>query len=320
VKVLVYGWYHQGNLGDDLFIDAFKHLFPNLDFVFTETITDQSIKDVDAVFFGGGSFLLGTPKISSSALEKIKQKKIFYIGVGVEDHIDPVHLDLMVRAQFLAIRTASQLERVKTINPNTMVIPDLVYCLPTPLSGSKQSRSVLVIPNVYVVPHHSDPNWKQSAWTYFKSEFCQFLDFLVENQFNLQIFPMCTAHKEDDRWASVDLISFMQNRSNAYLLSTKVEGMQQVAQLFANHSIVVTQRFHGIVLAETCQVPYIAIHHHDKLKKQPNNVGEFISYYGLSRSQLIQSFERTLSQNNPAILPIEPNIFKDLVREVSRLL
>jgi polysaccharide pyruvyl transferase WcaK-like protein len=320
VKVLVYGWYHQGNLGDDLFIDAFQYLFPLLDFVFTDHITDEHVKDADAVFFGGGSFLLDTPKISVSALEMIKQKKIFYIGVGVESHISPVHVDLMRRAQFLAIRTANQLERVRSINSSTMLIPDLVYCLKPSTSGHQTDKSVLVIPNLHVVPQHSDANWKHAAWAYFKSEFCQFLDFLVDNQFNPQVFAMCTAHKEDDRWASADLISFMRNRSNGYLLQPKVEGIKQISQLVTSHSLVITQRFHGIVLAEICKTPYIAIHHHDKLKKQPNNVGEFLSYYGLSKAQLIESFERSLSQNNTPILPIEHNIFKDLVREVSELL
>lgn len=321
MKVLVYGWYHQGNIGDDLFIDAFKHLFPKLDLTFAENINEKRLKDIDAIFFGGGSFLFGQPVITPAALEIIKQKKIFYIGVGVEAEIHPIHLDLMKRAQLLAIRTSDQLERVKSINSNTMLIPDLVYSLSElVVPKTIDDKSVLVIPNVYVVPQHSDPNWKHAAWTYFKSEFCQFLDYLVENKYRPHLFAMCTAHKEDDRWASSDLISFMQHRSNGYLLQSKLEGIKQISQLISKHSMVITQRYHGIVLAEICRTPYIAIHHHDKLKKQPQNEAEFISYYGLSKQNMIEAFNRSLSHNNHSILPIETDIFEALVNRVTSLL
>ena len=84
MKVLVYGWYHQGNIGDDLFMEAYHHLFPSLQLVFTETITSDKLQDVDAVFLGGGSFLLDAPRATDEALQLLKKKKIFYLGVGVE--------------------------------------------------------------------------------------------------------------------------------------------------------------------------------------------------------------------------------------------
>lgn len=321
MKVLVYGFYHQGNLGDDLFVDAFTHLFPNLNLTFTDHITDDKLKDIDAVFFGGGSFLFGQPNITSTALEIIKKKKIFYLGVGVEAEIHSVHLDLMSRSQLLAIRTAEQLERVKYINSNTILIPDLVYSLASLVQPQTiDDKSVLVMPNVYVVPQHNDPNWKHAAWNYFKSEFCQFLDYLVENKYHPHLFPMCSAHKEDDRWAAVDLVSFMQHRSNGFLLQTQVKGIGQISNLISKHSMVITQRYHGIVLSEICQTPYIAIHHHEKLKKQPKNVGEFISYYGLSKQTMIETFNRSLLNNNKPILPIETDIFGVLVNRITSLL
>ena len=56
-KILVYGFYFKGNLGDDLFVDAFKALFPAFNFTFVDQISISDLQDVDAVFIGGGSFL-----------------------------------------------------------------------------------------------------------------------------------------------------------------------------------------------------------------------------------------------------------------------
>ena len=134
MKVLVYGWYYKGNIGDNLFVHAFKRLFPNLQLVFTDTISEKRLEDVGAVFFGGGSFLLDPPSITGpfdKTWALLKAKKIFYMGVGVELEIHPFHQELMAQAQLLAIRSSDQVERVKAINPNTRFVPDLVYALQT---------------------------------------------------------------------------------------------------------------------------------------------------------------------------------------------
>ena len=67
-KILVYGWYHKNNIGDDLFVEAFNHLFPNFDFTFTDVLHSHLIKEADAIFFGGGSFLYDPPYVSERGL------------------------------------------------------------------------------------------------------------------------------------------------------------------------------------------------------------------------------------------------------------
>src|SRR5271166_2896019 len=220
MKVLVYGWYFHGNIGDDLFVEAYKHLFPDIDFVFTDEIKEWDLDNIDAVFFGGGSFLLERPQIADKALEKLKAKKIFYLGVGVEKDIHPIHIELMSLAKMVAIRSPDQLDRVRQINPNVSVIPDLVYSLQSKVKQSERSNhSVLIMPNISVVPQRSEPYWKHAAWAYFKSEFCQFLDWLEESEYHLHMFSMCLGPEADDDWAASELVSFMDSRSYYYMYS-----------------------------------------------------------------------------------------------------
>src|SRR5579885_2609789 len=100
--ILVYGWYNQGNVGDELFKEAFKHLFPEYQFIFIDKITKNSLKDVAAVFIGGGSFLYAPLNMEDGAFELLKQQKLFYIGMGPETAIHNEHVELMKGAKLIA--------------------------------------------------------------------------------------------------------------------------------------------------------------------------------------------------------------------------
>jgi len=319
-KVLVYGWYHQGNIGDELFMDAFKHLFPDFNFEFTEIITSEKLQDVDAVFFGGGSFLLGNPNIEGPALQQLKSKKIFYIGVGVETHIHPIHIELMKLAKLIATRSFDQINRLKDINPNVIGIPDLVHVLQSKVpSCVKQKKTILVMPNICVVPKVSDAHWKHAAWTYFKSEFVQFLDHMVYNGYEIKFFPMCESLEASDTWASNELVSHMERRHASMILPNPPKTFEEIMSLVSQHELLITQRFHGIILSEMANTSYISIHHHDKLKNHKSNFGQSISYYNSSKQVFIDTFSSILS-NSTNSLPIESNTFEELIKAVISLI
>jgi polysaccharide pyruvyl transferase WcaK-like protein len=320
MKVLVYGWYHKGNIGDDLFIQAFKHLFPDLDFVFTEVITSEKLRGIDVVFLGGGSFLHDSPVIAPTALKELESKKIFYLGVGVEGHIHPKHLDLMSKAKLIATRSLDQVAKLKAIG-NAIYVPDLVYSLQDKVRLSERtSKSVLIMPNVSVLPTCSNPHWKHASWTYFKSEFCQFLDVLVDDGWTPSFFSMCHAQQLEDDWASNELIGHMVRRNNKFFLTDRPAKIEEVTQLISSYDLVITQRFHGIVLSEMTRTPYISIHHHDKLKFSQPGEGTFLSYYNGSKQSFIDAFDKSIKMKFTSELPVEPTTFKAFTTEVVSLL
>lgn len=321
MRVLVYGWYHQGNIGDDLFMNAYSHLFPDLDFIFSDSITTDKLQNVDAVFFGGGSFLCDRPTISDEALQSLASKKIFYLGVGVEADIHDTHQKLMSQALLIATRSLDQVERVKNLNPNVKFVPDLIYSLQSKINAvPKISQSVLVMPNISVVPNNSDAHWKYAAWTYFKSEFSQFLDWLLDMGYKPQLFAMCKGLNLDDDWASAEIVNSMNRRSRNRISLEKPFGIKEISEFCAKHEIIITQRFHGIVLSEMTRTPYMAIHHHDKLKFSQPGEGTFLSYYNSSKHSFINAFEQTMKMNFANPLPIESNIFETFRQEVMSLI
>jgi polysaccharide pyruvyl transferase WcaK-like protein len=309
-RVLVYGWYNKGNIGDQLFIEAFRNLFLDLDFVFTESITVASLQSVSIVIFGGGSFLLDAPQVQPAALPLLEDKRIFYLGVGVEASVHPIHQNLMRRAELLAIRSPVSLDFTKSINPNTVVIPDLVYCLQDKIIQSpKYKKSVLILPNITVVPRWSDPHWKHVAWEYFKTEFAQFLDWLISEQYQIGFLAMCSNKEMEDHWASAEIISRMKRRNSQYIINHSFTDMENLSSVFSKYETVITQRFHGVVLSEMMRIPHLVIHHHDKLKDCYPSEGNYLSYYGATKHELISQFSLTRRINYSSVLPIEPNIF-----------
>lgn len=313
-KVLVYGYYNRENIGDNLFIEAYNNLFPSFDFVFTDAISLDNLKDVDAVFFGGGSFLYGAPLIDKSAFDLLKSKKVFYLGVGIESVINPTHLELMSMAKMIATRSLDQLDRIKLINKNSIYLPDLVYSL-KPAVGVRKNKSILVLPNIAVVPQGCSAHWKHASWEYFKSEFIQFLDELMYNGYIINLLPMCNSPEENDFWAGCELVSRLKNRNSNLLLPFEEYSIQEITNLISSYSLVITQRFHGIVLSEMTKTPYICIHHHDKLKFSYPANGNFISYHNISKDLLINSIKM---KND--IKSIDSAIFSTFIREVENLI
>jgi polysaccharide pyruvyl transferase WcaK-like protein len=292
MSVLVYGFYNKANLGDDLFIDAYRELFPGINFKFVDNISIADLRDVSTVIFGGGSFVYAEPEISPGAVEMLKSMRLFYIGIGVEGAVNSTHQELMKRAKLIATRSEKAVERLKELNPNTILIPDIVHCLKGKVKlNVRQPKSLLVLPNFELVPKSSDPNWKHLAWEYFKSEFSQFLDVLIDRKYNLKFLPFCNNERQNDDWAATEVISKMKYCSSKYLIKTKPSNIEDLSATFSSFESVITQRYHGIILAEITNTPYLSIHHHDKLKEAFPANGAYLPYYGVSKQDLLNKFD-----------------------------
>ena len=183
---------------------------------------------------------------------------------------------------------------------------------------SKEGRSVLVMPNLAVVPNHLDRYWKHASWAHFKSEFAQFLDVLREEGYKTEFLSMCRACKENDDWPAGEIVSHMTHRDKL-LLDDQPVGIERVSRLISKYNVIITQRFHGIILAEMTKTPYIAISHHDKIKNAKPCNGLGISYYNVSKQTLLDTFYSANKMIFSDSLPIEPNIFKAFSQKIIEL-
>lgn len=317
MKVLVFGWYDHGNLGDQLFIDAFKELFPDHNFVFTDHITPALLTGIEAVFIGGGSLIDQEPDITYEAQEILSKLPVLYIGIGSETEINSTHFSLMRRAKLIAVRTSANIDKIKQLNSNTIVIPDLVYSIAHKISkGSKIPKSVLYMPNSSIVPNWNDAHWKHSAWGFFKMEMAQTLDNLIERDYTIQFYPMCYNRQSNDYYAATEIINMMRHKEVDIL--EWADSFLTNHRIFSAYSTIISQRYHGLVLAEMVDTPYISIWHHDKLKETHFNRGQFIPYFETSKASLLKSIEQAEKQT--AFPPIEKHLYGDLILAVKNAL
>lgn len=316
-KVLTYGYYkNPPNLGDHLFTTAFKHLFPNLEFQFTDHITEEMLQGVSAVIFGGGSLLEGPPDITAAALATIEKLPIFYISVGAETQIHATHRKLMSMAKLIAIRSYN-IDEIQKINPNTIYIPDLVYALQDQVvKVEKKPNSILFIPNIAVVPRYYDAHWKHVAWDRFVLEMAQVLDGLIYDGYTITPYAMSAFPQENDNWAFVEIVNRMHYKP--YIFSENYLDIPSITKLFSQYELIITQRYHGAILAEMSGTNYICLHHHDKLKHTSYDMGTFSSYYEVAKDKLFKEID--LSIQNKTFLPFKSDIFKELVSSVEKCL
>jgi len=316
MKVLVYGWYGKGNLGDDLFVDAFQYIFPDYQFTFTDKIKLSQLTNCDAVFIGGGSFLGECCQIASDAIETLKTKPIFYLGVGPETSIHPTHQELIKLAKLIAIRSQSNLDSIQELNPRVIVIPDIVYSLPVKINFLKKPRSILYIPNISVVPKWDSPHWKHTSWDYFKIEMAQALDTLAKSNYEIKFLPFCTNDKMNDAFTAGEIINRMVYSTKGMCLPQPTS-LSEVIDTISQYELVVTQRFHGTILANMAQTNCLTIHHHDKLK---NSEGSKVSYYACNKNMLLEHIILMLNHKTESVLPIDRDIFVSLKEKVENAL
>jgi len=316
INALVYGWYGKGikNIGDSLFCKAFEHLFPDINFTFTNTITQHNVEQADCVIFGGGSFVYA-PINGNNVLQLLAAKTIFYIGVGIETDIHPMHQELMKRASLIATRTANGISRLKSVTASNIIeIPDLAYALTDLVSISNQvmPNSILVLTNAELLPRWCDINWKHAAWNYFKSEFSQFLDMFKESKYNITFASMCSNANMHDAGAATEIINQMKYRNFNSQLCDLPDDFTQLTHLLSQYETIISQRYHGAILADMCSRPHVVIAHHDKLKHStPSAIT--VPYYGLDKQTLADAI---LNCKTRSILPIKLDIFEDMRKRV----
>lgn len=305
--VLVFGWYDRGNCGDELMKAAMKAAFEpqGLTLRFVDRIDD--LNGVSGVIFGGGSILLDAPDVTPQAYAILLSGSVpvFYVGVGLETDVHPRHQALLSVARKIVTRSQ---ERPDGWTHETVVSYDIVYSLASQMQkvpAIAKRNSVLVVPNIELIPTYDRPHWMHIGWERFKDEMAQVLDELIVREDVMPEFMlMCLNPHQDDAWAMNEIVARMTKRSTQFRVH-RVSAADDIVSLMCQFRAVITQRFHGIVLAEIAGVPYVSLCHHDKLRYAHPHRGESLEFHGATKKQVLSAVQRSLAAE---LQPYVPNM------------
>lgn len=289
--LLVYGWYGRHNLGDQLMSRALRALFEprGCELRFVDRLRGRDVSDCDGVVFGGGSILFDAPDVDPVALSALlaRARPVFYLGIGAETGVHPTHRALLSVSKAVVVRSPESLE----VLPSAQLATDLVYSLPVTEALPEAGSGLLVVPNVEVVPMHSSPHWAHVGWERFKDELAQALDVLIEEHgIRPSFLLMCRNDRMDDAWPAAEVVARMANRRTDFeTIRVADDDLDGALKAIGRHACVVTQRYHGIVLAQLAGVPHVSVAHHDKLKQAWPELGTQVTYHGVTKKQLVQS-------------------------------
>lgn len=323
MKALVFGFFNKDNLGDEFFKESYRCLFPYLDFEFVSKIEYKDLIGKAAVFFGGGSFLDGEPNITKELLDELKKKKIFYLGIGAETEIHPWHKFLIKNARLVAARSEISRQKLQILNSKTILCPDLVYSLQDKVRfKKKEEKTILYLPNAHTISKWNSPVWVHNSWEMFKSECSQAFEHFISLGYTIDVLPMCSNKRHKDESAAVEIENKM-IKGSLCMLPYYEYNFSELSELVSGYELVISQRFHGLVVADMTNSSSINIHHHDKLKHFSGVLNYNFEYYGTHKNGLISAIEEGLnrkSKNDLNPLVINSNSFEQLKEEVQQII
>lgn len=158
-----------------------------------------------------------------------------------------------------------------------LVYPDCAYGagfdLPIPATKNSKHLIVGVAPMMYPYcdPREFEAGALRGIYDDFLAKFAAFTCDLLDRSFSVQMFG---SDLGSDPEAIENLRDFiLRSHSGAPIPTAQVESLQSLLAAMAGMDIVVTCRYHGVVLAHLLNKPVLAIAHHPKVIALMDSLG-----------------------------------------------
>ena len=280
MKILVYGFYDQGNLGDELFKNCFTLLFPEFELDFSSTIPSNSESDYNALWIGGGGLLQDEPHNALLALSR--KLPVGIIGVDRPAKIHRYWEDIESRALVKLYRFQN--------------CPDLHFCMPSVAkTHARQWRPSTVFMNSHIHPAWKSESWKVAAHNWFRHEFPQCLEELGKKGF-VNFFPMSEGSWSDE-YAACEFFNLVdwKTRERMFLLKQTETGLKEawLNSILMESRTVVSLRLHGAITALRFGIAPLCISASDKISNFCKDVGlPYVNYFGFQKNAFFATMEQ----------------------------
>jgi len=274
-KVLVLGYYHRKNLGDDSFEYGLAKFFKkrNIDYSIVN-VDDLKIieRDVTAVIFGGGDLINDYffQKIEPFISNKTCPWYAISIGIPYPSLIEKGYLD---RFDYIIHRNKIDAEILKKkYGDRVQWFPDMSFLL------NNKNKQKLFLPiktkniGVFLSRHiyENNPNYEKITDEIAKtlSNISKKVGYFKRPIYQIYLYPFCTDGKEnhDDRLINRDVIKKVKkygDLNNVHFMNEiKIE---ELKDLFDTFHITICNRFHSHMFSLMSKVPFLSIYNTRKV-------------------------------------------------------
>lgn len=272
MRIGLVGYFGWGNYGDELFLEAYQQAFLGHELViFHDPIkggfldnADKLIESVDAIIIGGGDLIIPWYKSWLYWDERFLQKPVFVFGVGVptwgkSDMKVLTHYKKFLSHPNVKMISCRDIESVQWLNtyiPTGKALsfsPDMVLALRFP-QRHIESRDIGIILR------------KQDQ--YVADNILRVAEHASQLGFSIKMILLATGKTLND-----DYEVFQNIRLPNYQVVVR-DSISQLTAEIASCGYVISMKFHGVVAAYKCGVPFISLSSADKFKsfmKQTEN-------------------------------------------------
>lgn len=305
IDILIYGWYNQGNYGDEWFKHTFQTLFSGLNLLFTFDLNKVAQQQYKYMIIGGGNI------VNKNLAEVLKNVKIPYefwsISLSNENE-----RELLIKPEKVIVRDTKSYKYLKD-NFNTFLLPDINFLTPPFENTSKNENGIVIIPNSNVVPNNKTELPKFLEYHRFCTELSRYID---ETKQELKFVSLQSTDAYDDNYIYYATKSYSLNKK-----FTCSKNEEEFKNFILNSKYMISMRYHGLVLGILYNKPTMCIGFHSKLKTFCEDFDlPYINYYEFSKNRIPENLENTkknLSQKGLEFLNKkgEYHDFSKLIRE-----
>jgi len=274
MNIIVTGYYHEKNLGDDLFEQFGKYIF-------TEKTLKQKINKVEfmkidkinsnnVIFNPDKLILFGGETMNDYFLDKIIRFKknnpnteLYAIGVSANQLYESIQNKINIFDRIVFRNKVDYEYFEKRLGIHVLYCPDIVfltkYSPPILFTHKKNNAGIFVAMPLYCNLNKSD---KES----FLKNIRNLIDNLLKKSYRIYFFPMCCNEKSsEDDLILIKLITepytLAQIKKFKYFLSNN-----KIVKMIPKMKINFCWRFHSAVLSIIYNVPFITFSNTPKVK------------------------------------------------------
>lgn len=277
MRTQVLGWHGRGNCGDDAFVSAFQELWPSKVFSFRQPSAEPvSLSSDETLILGGGDVV---KPYYLDCIPKDMPFSAIGCGLGYESEVELLR-DRNVKS--VVLRNRKDAELAKSHGINAQYAPDLCFALQVGsierqrLERKRPAKKKLgVILSAHALPGIEQPDRGVSSYFEFLQwELATIINFLAE-WYEIYWISFSADIDNWDEAAHYNVRARMERRGGQtfipYTPNTPLRQIGVVTQM----DIVITMKFHGMIFAAMCGVPFVAL-------GQTRKIRQFCAEEGLS--------------------------------------